>query len=676
MGAPRQPLNPATQSVGITAKLVTVQSVSADGTQAVCVDRQNVQATVSMLVQRSKAPLPRAGETWLLTQDLGMWAFAAIVATSTGQFITQGAEPGAAQAAAGQRVTVSGNPPAAPSRGDIWVSGASGNEVFWWSGTTWVAAQLGTQALADGAVTGPKIAAGTITSAQLSPEAGITAGQVAFRASDIGGAQILTGTSQPPDPVPGDLWINPVQGNQVTEWNGSAWTPVQFGAPAIAAGSITGAQLSDSAGISPGQVDFTASDIGGVTTSVGFQQPSSPAVGDLWFNGNAAFQLQVWNGTSWVPYQFGTLAVAPAAITSELIAAAAVGEANIQAGAVTAAQISAAAGILGTQIAGATITATQIAAGTIVGSLIAANAITTGLIAAGAVTAAKIAANTITAAQIAAGTITATQIAAGTIVAGIVDGTTISGSNFIGTEWEEHPNGAFWYSSTPGANTLGISIVPGSSGTTDRFGNQTPPGNSSYLFTGSIWIAMSIMAGAIQVWTTPGASQTGWVSSSTGISLTSNQISFECDTGGVATFFNDSSAVTWKGVTNLDGFMYDGATNMLRAIIGGSQDTWHPVTLDSGWTTPDSSSSVLSYMRMPDGTVSLRGGASFSSTFTSQNMNSGHPLPAAYRPQNTKRLPGAWPNASINVSASGVLQANAGSATSHAFAEATYSLDI
>lgn len=86
MAAPRAALNPTTNSVGFTAKLVTVRSVSADGSTAVVVDRQNTQTSVTMLVQRGKGPLPAPGETWLISQDLGMWTFAAFSASSQFQF--------------------------------------------------------------------------------------------------------------------------------------------------------------------------------------------------------------------------------------------------------------------------------------------------------------------------------------------------------------------------------------------------------------------------------------------------------------------------------------------------------------------------------------------------------------------------------------------------------------
>jgi hypothetical protein len=380
MAAPRQPLNPATHSVGLSAKLVTVRSISADGATAITVDRQGTQVAVTMLMQRSKAPPPAPGEMWIITQDLGTWTFAAFAAAS----------PADLPAAAAPAVTASAAAPAAPAPGDLWVNAAQGNALTSWSGSRWVPLQVGTNAIADRAVTAAKIAPGTITGAQLAPAAGITAGQLSVTASDLGGTSVITGTSQPPAPVLGDIWINPAQGNSVSVWDGGGWRLLQFGSRAIAAGSLTALQLAANAGITPGQVDFTASDIGGVTTSVGFSQPSSPAAGDLWFNGNQGFALTTWNGSNWVPFQFGTQSIAAGSVTAALIAA-------------------------------NTITAAQIAAGTI------------------------------TAAQIAAGTITAEQIAAGIVLAGVVDGTTIEGGQFIafGTSGE-----ILVYSGTPALGNL------------------------------------------------------------------------------------------------------------------------------------------------------------------------------------------------------------------------------
>jgi hypothetical protein len=337
MAAPRAALSATTQSVGITVKLATVLSLSADGTQAVTVDRQNIQTTVNMLVQRSKGPLPAAGDTWLLSQDLGFWSFAAFVATSAGQF--SGGSSGST--AGGTSVTVSAQAPVNPQADDIWVNGSEGNAVFWWSGNAWVATQFGTQAIANGAVTAAKIASGTITSEQISPDAGITAGQVAFTVGEIGGSRVWTNTSEPQDPAVDDLWINPANGNMVSVWTGQQWEPLQFGAPAIQEGSITANQISEAAGISAAQVSFTASDIGGITTSVMAAQPADPSTNDLWFDAANDFTLMQWDGTAWVQYQFGTSALAAGSVTAALIAANTITAAQIATGTITAQQIAA-----------------------------------------------------------------------------------------------------------------------------------------------------------------------------------------------------------------------------------------------------------------------------------------------------------------------------------------------
>jgi hypothetical protein len=150
MAAPRQGLNPTTNSVGFTAKLVTVRSVSADGSTAIAVDRQNTQTQVSMLVQRSKGPLPAAGDAWLISQDLGMWTFAAFVGTSDSDF------------AAFSQVTIAPAAPTSPTVDDIWLNSADGNQVASWTGTAWAVAQFGAAALGRASVTAAQIAAGTV----------------------------------------------------------------------------------------------------------------------------------------------------------------------------------------------------------------------------------------------------------------------------------------------------------------------------------------------------------------------------------------------------------------------------------------------------------------------------------------------------------------------------------
>lgn len=221
MGAPRQGLNPTTNSVGFTAKLVTVRSVSEDGSTAIVVDRQNTQTQVPMLVQRSKGPLPAAGDAWLIAQDLGMWTFAAFVGSSGSDFAESGP--------AGSQVTIAPNAPASPTADDIWVNSGNDNQVNAWNGSTWVAAQFGAAAIAPG----------SITSGEIAPDAGISSSQVSFTASDIGGVSVTISAQQPASPSAGDLWYDSANGYALNEWNGSAWVTYQYGTEAIAAGAVT-----------------------------------------------------------------------------------------------------------------------------------------------------------------------------------------------------------------------------------------------------------------------------------------------------------------------------------------------------------------------------------------------------------------------------------------------------
>jgi hypothetical protein len=231
------PVNGASTSVGFTAKLVTVQSISPDGKTAVCIDRQNTQVSVPMLIQPSKAMLPAPGETWLVTQALGQWTFTAIVAASVAQF--------------------------------AFMSGAQG---------------------------------------------------------------VYVQATAPAGPVVGELWINPSLDNLMSYWNGTLWVALQMGTVAIQPGSITHVQISEEAAIAASQVDFTASDIGGITVTIRITPPGSPSAGDLWYDAGNGYQLKQWDGINWVPYQYGTRAIAAGAITAELIAAHTITAAEMAAG--------------------------------------------------------------------------------------------------------------------------------------------------------------------------------------------------------------------------------------------------------------------------------------------------------------------------------------------------------
>jgi hypothetical protein len=158
-------------------------------------------------------------------------------------------------------------------------------------------------------------------------------------------------------PVPGTVWINPAQGNAVMVWNGSTWTAAQFGAPAIAPGSLTATQIAANAGITAQQVAFSVTDIGGTVITFAATPPASPGAGDLWYDSGHGYRLSQWTGSAWVPYQFGTQAIAARSVTAELIAADTITAAQIAAGTITGNEIIAGVSLSAPVIAGGLISA-------------------------------------------------------------------------------------------------------------------------------------------------------------------------------------------------------------------------------------------------------------------------------------------------------------------------------
>lgn len=430
-------------------------------------------------------------------------------------------------------------------------------------------------------------------------------------------------------------------------------------------------------GIAPGGSSFfqpaSLANIGGSKVYVQDTAPTGkiPA-NSIWFN-TAISALETWNGTEWVTQQFSA---------QELIQDSTILAAQIAAGTLTAAQLAAAAGILGSQIASATITSGNIAANTIVAANIAANTITAAKIAAGTITAGQIAANTITASQIATHTITAAQLAAGIVYAGIVDATTINAATFIGSvfegsDWVINTKGEFLYSGTPAAGNL-IASNTNTLGD-DGFGNYYLPGYTSYIPIGGGggYIATEVFSGAVSYWfaanmvsvTNPWAG----LGDITAFNGTPNilQLTPGPNTGD---YIGIAGAVKVTG-----GFHYSGPI-VAYAPGGMTDETWHAITPDSGWsgTTP-AGYATPAYRMLPDGNVQLSGildrGSGSASTFTINNSN---PLPAAYRPASTKyvRMGDAVNRFDIMI-AGGVLTAEpATSAATNRYAEldSTYSL--
>jgi len=255
-------------------------------------------------------------------------------------------------------------------------------------------------------------------------------------------------------------------------------------------GSIPGSLL-QLASVPASAVDFSATDIGGITTYVGSIEPSGDINDNsLWIDTASNNALYQYSGGAWTLYQFGPGAVDLTAtelggINTYVQAAAPTGAINpgslwidtssgnaiyqYESGAWTLYQFGSGS------IAANSISAAQMVANTITAAQIAAGAIGTNQLAANAVTAAKIAANTITAAQIAANVIGVGQLVAGLVYAGIVNGTTIQAAQFVayGTDGE-----ILIYSGVPANGNLISS--DSAEGGTDSYENTYVAGKVSY----------------------------------------------------------------------------------------------------------------------------------------------------------------------------------------------------
>lgn len=97
-------------------------------------------------------------------------------------------------------------------------------------------------------------------------------------------------------------------------------------AASTAASSQTGLTTSSDYGtatIGSGAVSFNARQIGGITTTVGTTQPSSPVAGDIWLDSSSGTSIihKRWNGSTWVTQAWGSDSLSANCITSVQLAA-------------------------------------------------------------------------------------------------------------------------------------------------------------------------------------------------------------------------------------------------------------------------------------------------------------------------------------------------------------------
>jgi len=210
----------------------------------------------------------------------------------------------------------------------------------------------------------------------------------------------------------GDVWFDTDDGNKQYYWTGTAWVSVQDTGIAAAEAGAAAAVTAAAAATAAASAAQTTADGKNKIYRQGTTPTGTFSVGDLWFDTSNDNRISRWDGSSWVQYGLGNLAIAnldAGKITTGFLAAGRIQAASLDASVLVAGSITA------VEIAAGTITGAKIAAGTIVASNIATATITATQIAAGTITGDRIDVGTIEAINIAVETITALEIEAGSI---------------------------------------------------------------------------------------------------------------------------------------------------------------------------------------------------------------------------------------------------------------------
>lgn len=370
-----------------------------------------------------------------------------------------------------------------------------------------------------------------------------------------------------------------------------------------------------------------------ITIFVQGTTPTANAIGDLWYDTSNGMLFHQWNGTTWGPFSISTGGIGAGAITAALIAA-------------------------------NTITAAQIAAGTI--------------------TAAQIAANTITASQIAANTISAAQLSAGIVYAGIVDGTTISGAQFIahGSAGE-----LLVYNGTPANGNLIASIS--AVATTDAFGNTVQgPGFFYYSLSGDGgYIGMTKTNTGQIIINIGNTAHSG--TNAAFIELTADTINFGWS--GIGSQISlAASAGGNPGYTTIDSPLFsNNGTPAFPTFI--TTDSWHNTgAMTASW---GKGTGFFKYKLLPgDGMVMVAAQGLVPGTVADGTtiLTAANGLPAGYRPSTNKPVvadtnylktapvgTGSFENARLNFNSDGSVQCSGfGTAATFCNCYGTFPLDI
>lgn len=243
-------------------------------------------------------------------------------------------------------------------------------------------------------------------------------------------------------------------------------------------------------------------------------------------------------------------------------------------------------------------------------------------------------------------------VAPGTVLDGAVDGTTIAGATL-----ESDGTGLqiVVYDGTPGPNKLAFTVA-GTAGT-DAHGNNYPAGSTWYGTgsSGAGW-AFCIDQGGVM----NGLVNANGTNSQQGTWTNGVRMWQEADglhLGGSSIQFVDGGPAIWGDTPDGSITVNTPVTAMVPGSAGDTE-TWHTIKLNAGWSLV-SGHPAPAYRLLPDGTVQLKGYASYASTFTgyvSLNSTAGL-LDAAYRPSGTLYFPGDVNRSAVEVLATGEIRA-------------------
>lgn len=205
MGEPRKSASATNTSVGFPSRLVTISSITPDGTTAIAVDRQGNEVRVPMSIQPAKGILPEPGEQWIVVQGIAnSWTFAAI-ATSDATVFTNSQVAGEGQLP-GDIIPPAGPPAPGSIPGSAIEPGSlTGAEIAVQSITN---LNLATAAAATNVILDPQFTSGGVNAVrQADPGTTCTWTFATPNVSVAGGLAVCTLALMPSTLVP--LYVNP-----------------------------------------------------------------------------------------------------------------------------------------------------------------------------------------------------------------------------------------------------------------------------------------------------------------------------------------------------------------------------------------------------------------------------------------------------------------------------------